>query len=63
MVDMPSAFFGDSGSGIFGEDGKIVGVTSFLAYEEHQGIGLKFMGFFPLAFAESQYAEVGYAAH
>lgn len=37
-----------------------MGVTSFLTYEEYQGVPLKFMGFFPFAFTQSQYAEVGY---
>lgn len=37
----------------------MVAVVSFLTYEEIQGVPLKFMGFFPFAFTESQYADVG----
>lgn len=43
-----NGFFGDSGSAIFNDTGKIVGVTSFIIGDGAQGFELKFMGSYEL---------------
>lgn len=54
-----NVFFGDSGAGIFDESGKVVGVVSYLTYSQHAGVGLKFMGAYPLEFTPLQYSMMG----
>lgn len=60
VVDL-NVWFGDSGSAIFDSHGDVIGVTSMLTFEQSlNGVPLKFMAFFPFAFTESQYEDVGY---
>jgi hypothetical protein len=47
-----NGFFGDSGSAIFNDKGKIIGVTSFIDGEGAQGFELKFMGSFELRLSQ-----------
>jgi hypothetical protein len=49
-----NGFFGDSGSGIFGSDGRVVGVTSFITGGSAQDFILKFMGGYELRISPAQ---------
>jgi hypothetical protein len=57
-----NGFFGDSGSGIFDENGKVVGVMSFISPHAHSGIIFKLMGAYPLEFTPLQYSMMGVEA-
>jgi V8-like Glu-specific endopeptidase len=49
-----NGFFGDSGSAIFDEQGKIVAVTSIIAGDENNGMSIKFMGAYELRLTPEQ---------
>jgi hypothetical protein len=49
-----NGFFGDSGAGIFGTDGKIVGVVSEVLDQSVEDVSQKFMVGFPLHFTADQ---------
>lgn len=51
-----NGFFGDSGAGIFNQDGKLVGVISILYQQVGDGY-MKTMGSFDLAFTDAQWEE------
>ena len=51
-----NGFFGDSGAGLFDDDGDVVGVLSYLSYRKHEGLGFKLMGDYPLEFTPLQYS-------
>jgi len=51
-----NGYFGDSGAGIFNQDGKLVGVVSILYQQVGRGY-MKAMGSFDLAFTEKQWQE------
>lgn len=53
-----NGWFGDSGSGIFDSQGRLVGVVSTV-WAETEPAPLKFMGSFDLAFTTAQLAEAG----
>lgn len=52
-----NGFFGDSGSALFNDEGKIVAVTSFIQHNERDGYENKFMGSFELRFKKKQLKE------
>lgn len=49
-----NGFFGDSGSGVFSPDGKVVGVTSFITGDDANGYSQKYMGTYELRFSPEQ---------
>jgi V8-like Glu-specific endopeptidase len=51
-----NGFFGDSGAGIFNEDGQLIAVMNVLFGE---GTGFKMMGSKPINFTPQQYAQAG----
>ena len=51
-----NGYFGDSGSGIFNDQGQLVGVVSILYQQMDKGY-MKVMGSFGLAFTEKQWQE------
>ncbi|TPG50181.1 serine protease [Rhodanobacter glycinis] len=53
-----NGYFGDSGSGIFSMDGKLVAVTSVLDLQLSPNGFIKVMGAFPLMFTKTQLDEV-----
>jgi hypothetical protein len=59
MIMDVNGFFGDSGAGIFNEDGHVVGVVSYLTYKKYEGLGFKLMGASPLEFTPLQYSMMG----
>ena len=54
-----NGYFGDSGSGIFSMDGKLVAVTSVLDVQANPNGFMKVMGAFPLMFTRAQIDEAG----
>lgn len=50
-------FFGDSGSGIFNEQGRLVGVISLVLVLDNHGIQAKFAASLPMAFTPQQWAQ------
>ncbi|WP_325468917.1 trypsin-like peptidase domain-containing protein [Luteibacter sp.] len=58
-----NGFYGDSGSGVFGEDGQVVAVTSYAIVINYQDTQFKLMGSIPIVFTAEQYRDVGYAIH
>ena len=62
MVMDVNGFFGDSGSGIFDEDGDLVGVMSFIQIKKYNGLLFRLMGAYPLEFTPLQYAMMGVVA-
>jgi trypsin-like peptidase len=61
MVIDVNGFFGDSGAGIFDEDGKVVGVMSSIEFHRHQGLTFRLMGASELEFTPLQYSMMGVA--
>jgi trypsin-like peptidase len=62
MVIDVNGFFGDSGAGIFDEDGKVVGVMSSIEFHRHQGLTFRLMGASELEFTPLQYSMMGVSA-
>jgi len=54
MYDL-NGFFGDSGSGIFNDKGKVVGVISFVTNQQHKDISNKYMESLPIELSEFQW--------
>jgi V8-like Glu-specific endopeptidase len=54
MYDL-NGFFGDSGSGVFNDKGKIVGVLSFVSNQVHAAINNKYMESLPVELTEFQW--------
>lgn len=52
-----NGFFGDSGSGVFDADGRLVGVISIEFSQTYQDAYMKLMGSLPLAFTAVQWHE------
>jgi len=52
-----NGYFGDSGSGIFNLEGKVIGVTSFITGDAERGYNIKFMGGIELRFTQKQLSE------
>lgn len=61
MYDM-NTYMGDSGSGIFDVDGRVVAVLSAGFYANIGGGGIKLMATLPISFTATQYREVGYVS-
>lgn len=53
-----NGFYGDSGSGIFAEDGSLIGVISLVAFQSRYGVPLKTMASYALHFTPEQWAKV-----
>lgn len=51
-----NGYYGDSGSGIFDEDGRLIAVTSIIYQQADNGY-IKFMGSFDLAFTAREWRE------
>jgi V8-like Glu-specific endopeptidase len=62
MILNVNGFFGDSGAGIFNEDGNVVGVVSFIAATARHGLVFSLMGANALEFTPLQYDMMGVAA-
>lgn len=52
-----NGFFGDSGSGIFDADGRLIAVTSLCVFDVQQGVPFKMMGSYNLNFTPQQWAQ------
>jgi hypothetical protein len=52
-----NGYFGDSGSGIFNHEGKVIGITSFIQGQSERGYSIKFMGGFEMRFTQKQLNE------
>lgn len=56
-----NTWMGDSGAGVFDEDGRLIGVISMILGRTNPkagGLGYKFMAFLPYSFTKEQLAEV-----
>lgn len=58
MIYDLNGFYGDSGSGVFADDGSLVGVISLVAFQSHYGVPLKMMASYALHFTPEQWAKV-----
>ena len=56
IYDM-NGFFGDSGSGIFDSQGRVVGVISIEHSQAHEDAYIKVMGGLPIAFTAKEWSE------
>lgn len=56
LIDL-NAYFGDSGSGIFDDSGRVVGVISVLQQQQDRGY-MKLMGALSMAFTDAQWASI-----
>ena len=54
-----NGFYGDSGSGVFADDGSVVGVISLVAFQSRFGVPLKMMASYALHFTPEQWAKAG----
>lgn len=53
-----NGFFGDSGSGVFNDQGQLVAVTSICVFDSAQGVPFKMMGSYELHFTAQDWAQV-----
>jgi Trypsin-like peptidase domain len=58
MLDV-NGFFGDSGSGVFDDNGHVIGVINTIDSAEHQGLKFSLMGSDKLEFTVQQYEMMG----
>jgi hypothetical protein len=56
LLDL-NGFFGDSGSGVFNTNGKLIGVVSTLSVQQSDKAQSKYMGMMPMNFTEQQLEE------
>jgi hypothetical protein len=52
-----NGFFGDSGSGLFDADGRLIAVTSLCVFDSAEGVPFKMMGSYDLNFTAQDWAQ------